>query len=71
MNAERNIRLTLQYEGTDYAGWQAQKNAPSIQQTVTEAVEPITRPPRSTASSAAWIGWWSARSPKIKPARCV
>lgn len=27
----RNIRLTLSFDGTDFAGWQRQKNVPSIQ----------------------------------------
>lgn len=39
---ERNIKLTLSYIGTDYCGWQSQKNGRSIQKTVSEAVERIT-----------------------------
>jgi tRNA pseudouridine38-40 synthase len=27
----RNIKLTLQYDGTDYCGWQTQPNGPTIQ----------------------------------------
>ena len=33
------VLLTLQYLGTRYGGWQRQTNAPSIQQTVEEALE--------------------------------
>jgi tRNA pseudouridine38-40 synthase len=39
---ERNIKLTLQYDGTAYAGWQYQKNALTIQQVVEEAIESLT-----------------------------
>jgi len=28
---ERNIKLILQYDGTDYCGWQVQQNQPTIQ----------------------------------------
>ena len=38
----RNIRLTLEYDGTDYVGWEKQKNGLGIQQVVEEAVERIT-----------------------------
>lgn len=38
----RNIKLTLQYDGTAYHGWQIQKNAVTIQETVEEAIEKIT-----------------------------
>jgi tRNA pseudouridine38-40 synthase len=31
-------KLTIEYLGTDYAGWQRQDNAPSIQQSVEEAI---------------------------------
>ena len=39
----RNIKLTIKYDGTDYAGWQFQKNAVSIQETIQKALEKITR----------------------------
>lgn len=38
----RNIKLTLQYDGTAYHGWQMQKNAPTVQETLSLAVERIT-----------------------------
>jgi tRNA pseudouridine38-40 synthase len=38
----RNIKLTIRYDGTDYCGWQYQKNALSIQETVEKAVRKIT-----------------------------
>ncbi len=34
-------RLTLSYRGTDYSGWQRQPNAPTIQQSVEEALEQL------------------------------
>ena len=38
-----NIKLNLQYDGTEYHGWQIQKNAVTIQETVKNALEQITR----------------------------
>jgi tRNA pseudouridine38-40 synthase len=38
---KRNIRLTIQYDGTHYAGWQFQKNAASIQETIEDALKRI------------------------------
>lgn len=38
----RNIKLTLQYDGTAYHGWQTQKNAPTVQETLGLAIERIT-----------------------------
>lgn len=35
---ERNIKLILEYEGTNYHGWQFQDNAVTIQQKVEEAI---------------------------------
>jgi tRNA pseudouridine38-40 synthase len=32
MGENKNIRLILQYEGTNYHGWQYQKNGLSIQE---------------------------------------
>ncbi len=35
----KNYKLTIQYVGTNYAGWQIQKNARTIQQTVIDAIK--------------------------------
>ncbi len=35
----KNYKLTIQYDGTEYAGWQIQKNSDTIQQRITEALE--------------------------------
>lgn len=37
-----NIKLTLQYDGTAYHGWQIQKNAVTIQETLKNAIKKIT-----------------------------
>lgn len=39
----RRIRLNLEYDGTDYAGWQRQENAVAVQQRVEEALSRLTR----------------------------
>jgi tRNA pseudouridine38-40 synthase len=36
--AIRNIRLTIQYDGSDYFGWQSQPGKKTIQQTLNEAI---------------------------------
>ena len=38
----RQIRLTLQYDGTDYSGWQIQKNGTTIQGLLEDAVFSVT-----------------------------
>ena len=38
----RKIRLTLQYDGTDYSGWQIQKNGSTIQGALEDAIFSIT-----------------------------
>lgn len=38
----RNILLKIEYDGTDYSGWQHQKNAKSIQDTIEAALKRIT-----------------------------
>lgn len=37
----RNIRLTIQYEGTGYSGWQSQKNARSVQDVIEACLKKI------------------------------
>lgn len=38
----RNIKLTISYDGTRYAGWQFQKNGRSIQETIQDAIKKVT-----------------------------
>ncbi|NLK87334.1 MAG: tRNA pseudouridine(38-40) synthase TruA [Clostridiaceae bacterium] len=38
----RNIKLTIEYDGTAYHGWQSQENAVTVQDTVTAAVCSLT-----------------------------
>ena len=38
----RNIKLIVEYDGTNYAGWQRQNNVITIQQKVEEAIEIVT-----------------------------
>ncbi|OPJ54861.1 tRNA pseudouridine(38-40) synthase TruA [Alkalithermobacter paradoxus] len=38
----RNIKLTIEYEGTNYAGWQRQKNGISIQEVIENAILKVT-----------------------------
>jgi tRNA pseudouridine38-40 synthase len=39
----KNFKLAIEYDGTNYHGWQRQPNAPSIQQTIEVALETMTR----------------------------
>ena len=38
----RNIRLTIQYDGTDYSGWQVQQNGTTIQGLLENAATTVT-----------------------------
>lgn len=38
-----NYKLHIQYDGTDYAGWQIQNNAPTVQQEIIDAIEIILK----------------------------
>ncbi|WMJ80373.1 tRNA pseudouridine(38-40) synthase TruA [Clostridium sp. MB40-C1] len=40
---KKNIKLLIEYDGTNYAGWQKQKNAVTIQQVLEEAIKKITK----------------------------
>ncbi len=37
----RNIKLTVEYDGTDYCGWQTQENGPTVQETIEKAIEKV------------------------------
>lgn len=39
----RNIKLTLAYDGSDYAGWQVQPNGITVQACVESAIEKLTQ----------------------------
>ncbi|MYC77138.1 tRNA pseudouridine(38-40) synthase TruA [Candidatus Poribacteria bacterium] len=41
----RNIKLVLEYDGTNYHGWQTQPNMPTIQDTIEEALAKLTKTP--------------------------
>ncbi len=38
----RNIKLTIAYDGTDYAGWQVQPDRPTVQAAMEAAVEKVS-----------------------------
>ncbi|MBP2033090.1 tRNA pseudouridine38-40 synthase [Clostridium algifaecis] len=38
----KNIKLTIEYDGTNYSGWQRQKNAMTIQEKLEEAIRKAT-----------------------------
>lgn len=41
----RNIRLLIEYEGSQYAGWQWQKDQKTVQQTLSKAIERVVQEP--------------------------
>ena len=38
----RNIKLTIEYDGKDFNGWQKQPNKPNIQGSIESAIRQIT-----------------------------
>ena len=38
----RNIKLTIEYDGTNYLGWQKQKIGNTIQNTIEEGIKTLT-----------------------------
>jgi len=47
----RNIRLTLEYDGTGYAGWQVQDNGPTIQGELEAALAALLKAPTRVTGS--------------------
>jgi tRNA pseudouridine38-40 synthase len=47
----RTIKLILSYDGTDFAGWQSQRNGPTVQATLEDAIRAITGARSSTLAS--------------------
>ena len=39
----RNIKLTIEYDGKDFNGWQKQPDKPNIQGTIEEVIKSITK----------------------------
>ena len=39
----KNIKIVIEYDGTDYHGWQCQANLPTVQKTIEDAIRKITR----------------------------
>ena len=39
----KNIRIVIEYDGTDYHGWQCQANLPTVQKTIEDAIKQITK----------------------------
>ena len=37
----RNIKITIEYDGTSYNGWQSQKNGTGIQEILTNAIHQV------------------------------
>lgn len=38
-----NYKLKIQYDGTDYSGWQIQENAQTVQQVIKDSIEQVTQ----------------------------
>ena len=48
----RNLRLTIEYDGTAYGGWQVQDNAPSVQGTLEAAIRRMANDPAARLRAA-------------------
>ncbi len=48
----RNIKLTLEYDGTDFFGFQRQPNQPTIQQAIEEALQSLLQKKTKLASAS-------------------
>lgn len=52
MAQKRRVRLIVEYDGTNYAGWQRQINAMSVQQRLEEALTKLTKTPVTVTGSS-------------------
>jgi len=52
MAETRRVRLIVEYDGTEYAGWQRQINAMTIQQRLEEALTKLTKTPVTVTGSS-------------------
>jgi tRNA pseudouridine38-40 synthase len=51
-----NIKLTIEYDGTNYHGWQMQPNGPTIQSVLEEAVSTFLGVPTPVSTrSGKWL----------------
>ena len=48
----RNLKFTVRYDGTDFSGWQTQRNHRTVQETFEKAVRAITCEPRIRANAS-------------------
>ncbi len=51
MKTVRTLKLTIAYDGTNYAGWQIQPGRPTVQDTLEKAIEKVTGQHSSTLAS--------------------
>jgi len=51
MEQERTLKLVLEYDGTDFAGWQIQPDVRTVQKTVEDSIEMILQHPVSVKAS--------------------
>ncbi|MHB8110316.1 MAG: tRNA pseudouridine(38-40) synthase TruA [Syntrophorhabdaceae bacterium] len=51
MEARRNISLVLEYEGTNYHGWQCQRNGITVEEIVRSAIEKMFKHPAKIYSA--------------------
>lgn len=52
MAETRRVKLIVEYDGTNYAGWQRQVNAMSVQQKLEEALTKLTKVPVSVTGAS-------------------